>query len=122
LLRALTEIGGVDDHQLISVVEERYRLIETIRAGVAPLSSDITALKGFVGGDPKPTLWGYLIANDSAGLLSYVRNQSFLDSLVYTLLVTPISSNAVALGPKGNVAKSLFDPAQINRSRVLGGA
>jgi hypothetical protein len=110
---ALTEVGDVYDHDLISIVEERYRIVETIRAGQPPIVGDIHALEAFVGSDPLPSLKTYLAANDSAGLKSYVARQDFLDSLVYTMLVSPVSATAGHLGKGGNVADFLFDPAQI---------
>src|SRR6266568_3979433 len=110
---ALSEIGEGADHELIAVVEERYHIVQLILAGQPPMADDIHAMYGFAGTDPKPALKGYLAANDAAGLKSYVRGQDFIDSLVYTMLVTPVTTNEMNLGKGGSVKDFLFDPAQI---------
>ena len=57
---AITELGAVQDHRLVDTAEDRYRIIETIRAGFVPISSEIEALRGYAGGDPKPAFKKYM--------------------------------------------------------------
>lgn len=111
---ALTEIGGEADHRLISIVQDRYTLVERLRAGQSPVSNDIDALNGYVGGDPKPALRVFIAADDRAGLRGYVRTQDFLDSTVFTILVTAVGINDARLsGRIGHVSDFLLDPSQI---------
>lgn len=111
---ALTEVGGSSDHNLISVIQDRYTIVALLRGGQSPVANEVHALEGFVGGDPKPALARFIANNDQAGLRAYVQTQDFLDSTVYTLLVTPISGLAGRLsGSLGHVSDFLLDPSQI---------
>jgi len=116
---ALTEEAGVEDHDLIDLMEDRFRIVEMIRTGVSPVSDDIDLLNGYVGSDHKPTLNTYIAANNTSGLASYVKRQDFLESMVYTTLVSTVSTNAAYLGPKGDIKHFLFDPAQVNDMAYL---
>lgn len=111
---ALTEVGGEADHRLISIVQDRYMIVERLRAGQSPVSNDIDALNGYVGGDPKRALRAFIAADDRTGLRGYVRTRDFLDSTVFTVLVTAVGVNEARLsGRIGSASDFLLDPSQI---------
>ncbi len=107
---AITEVGGSADHDLIGLVEDRYQIIETIRAGLPLVGSGIHALTGYVGPELEPALKKLIDKNDAAGLKTYVGRRDFLDSIVYSQLLGHLSGTPFFVKTPSRFA---FDPAQI---------
>jgi hypothetical protein len=112
---ALTELGGSEDHALITIVQDRYTITATLRAGQSLASDAIEALNGYVGPELLPKLRGFIAANDYSGLRAFVRTQDFLDATVFSLALASVGHNeAVISGIVGSgISDFLFDPSQI---------
>lgn len=112
---ALNELGHENDHRVISIVEDRYKITEMLRAGQAPLDEHIECMRGYVGGDPKPRLRRLIVGDNRSELRSFVGTRDFLDSTVYTMLVTLLSTDELRRtgGMGHHVSEFLFDPSQV---------
>ena len=93
ILSEVDSSGGAD-HFAISPLEERFKIISSIRSGKMPIGEEIDSLYGFTSdGSMGDKLKEALTNNDSEGLSSLIESDNFFTNYVQSGMVYPLSSN-----------------------------